>query len=64
MFDPLIDGKDRDITSIAKSAVTEHRLKVAQNLWRAIGLHVDALDDVATRLVQLIGGDALTREAQ
>jgi hypothetical protein len=36
MLDALIDRKDRHITSVGETSVTEHRLKVAQDLRRTI----------------------------
>ena len=59
MFDPLIDGQDRDIACSRQSAVPEQSCQAAEDALVPIAVRPDAVDEIAARQRESVPIDGL-----
>jgi len=58
MLDPLVDREDRNVARPCESSGVEEESEVPENLWVAIGLTEDPIDEVRTGELELVLRDA------
>jgi hypothetical protein len=56
VFDPLIDGQDRQIAGSPKSPVVEQRLEISEHAVVPVGMVPDPLYEIRAGCVKLLPG--------
>ena len=60
VLDALVDGEDRHVPAAAEAPVAVELLQVAQHLHRPVAPRPHPVDEVGTRQVEVVLGNALT----